>query len=254
MFVKVVLHRVIVYTQQYLQIEYGLPIWIISIRKPTNERPKRVYDVMKTFNFRLTSIYITLNFSLAYVSNGNNPTNTSLVRSTLLHGPLARPIKLPVAYALGTPGTFSPSQRVNDSDMHHDTCVTHLPWCMLGSLNSGFLWSRWQGKRSQHFRRMRNPQFYESGKRPIAIYFRSIICGTARALSYTLMYIFSSSYFNEAGKNQFGICITPTPHIWFFSNVKYHELELWHKHAHIGEKWCQSLRQHSQQTHSVINT
>ena len=25
--------------------------------------------------------------------------------------------------------------------MHHDTCVTHVPWCMPGSLTSSFLWS-----------------------------------------------------------------------------------------------------------------
>ena len=25
----------------------------------------------------------------------------------------------------------------NDPDMHHDTCVTHTPWCMSGSLTSG---------------------------------------------------------------------------------------------------------------------
>ena len=51
--------------------------------------------------------------------------------------------------------------------MHHGTCVTHVPWCMPGSLTSGFLWSRWRlgrGKRSRHSRRMRNPQFYVSGK------------------------------------------------------------------------------------------
>ena len=24
------------------------------------------------------------------------------------------------------------------------SCVTHVPWCMLGSLTSGFLWSRWR--------------------------------------------------------------------------------------------------------------
>ena len=62
------------------------------------------------------------------------------------------------------PGTFSPPPLASDPDMHHGTCVTHVPWCMLGSLTSGFLWSRWRGKRS---RRMRNPQFYVSGKRPI---------------------------------------------------------------------------------------
>ena len=26
---------------------------------------------------------------------------------------------------------------VSDPDMHHGTCVTHVPWCMLGSLNRG---------------------------------------------------------------------------------------------------------------------
>ena len=34
------------------------------------------------------------------------------------------------------------------------------------SLTSGFLWSQWRGKRSRHSQRMRNPQFYVSGKRP----------------------------------------------------------------------------------------
>ena len=56
-----------------------------------------------------------------------------------------------------------------DPDMHHGTCVTHVPWCMPGSLTSGFLWSRWWGKRSRQSRRMHNPQFYVSGERPIMI-------------------------------------------------------------------------------------
>ena len=72
-----------------------------------------------------------------------------------------------VAHAPGIPGTFSPPPRVSDPDMHHGTCVTHVPWCMSGSLTSGFLWSRCRGKRSRHSRRMRNPQFYVSGKRPM---------------------------------------------------------------------------------------
>ena len=29
-----------------------------------------------------------------------------------------------------------------DPDMHYSTCVTHVPWCMPGSLTTGFLWSR----------------------------------------------------------------------------------------------------------------
>ena len=67
------------------------------------------------------------------------------------------------------PGTFSPPPRASNPDMHHGTCVTHVPWCMPGSLTSSFFWSRWLGKRSRHSRRMRNPQFYVSGKRPMKI-------------------------------------------------------------------------------------
>ena len=54
--------------------------------------------------------------------------------------------KIAGAHAPGMPGTFSLSPHVSDPDMHHGTCVTHVPWCMPGSLTSGFLWNRWQGK------------------------------------------------------------------------------------------------------------
>ena len=33
----------------------------------------------------------------------------------------------------------------SDPDMHHGTCVTHVSWCVLGSLTSGFIWCRWRG-------------------------------------------------------------------------------------------------------------
>ena len=51
-----------------------------------------------------------------------------------------------VAQAPGMPGTFPPSPRVSDPNMHYGTCVTHVPWCMPWSLTSGFSWSRWRGK------------------------------------------------------------------------------------------------------------
>ena len=86
----------------------------------------------------------------------------------ILHGPLARYAKLRVAHAPGMPGAFSPPPGVSDPDMHHGTCVTHVLWCMPGSLTIGFLWSRWRGQRSRHSRRMRNPQIYVSGKRPMS--------------------------------------------------------------------------------------
>ena len=62
---------------------------------------------------------------------------------------------------------FFPPPRVSDPDMHHGTRVTHVPWRMPGSLTSGFLWSRWRGKRSWYSRRIHNPQFCVSGKRPV---------------------------------------------------------------------------------------
>ena len=82
--------------------------------------------------------------------------------------PLARYVKLRVSRAAGMAGSFSPPPPVRDPDMHHDTYVTHVPWCMPGLLTTGFLWSRSRGKRSRHTRRMRNPQLFVSGRRPMA--------------------------------------------------------------------------------------
>ena len=58
------------------------------------------------------------------------------------YGPLTRYVKLRVAHAPGTPGTFSAPrlQRAplrSDPGMHDGTCVTHVPWCMSGSLIRG---------------------------------------------------------------------------------------------------------------------
>ena len=78
-------------------------------------------------------------------------------------------------HAPGMPGTFSPPPGVSNPDMHHCTCVTHVPWCMPESLTSGFLWSAWRGKRSRHSQRMCNPQFYASGKRSIRLYTPSVV-------------------------------------------------------------------------------
>ena len=67
-------------------------------------------------------------------------------------------------------GAFSPPLWVSDPDKHHGTFVTHVPWCMPGSLTSRFLWRRLRGKRSRYSLHMRNPPFYVSGKRPIICY------------------------------------------------------------------------------------
>ena len=89
------------------------------------------------------------------------------VITTSVLGPLTRYVLMRVAHAPGMSGTFSPSPLVSDPDMLYGTCVMHVSWCMPGSLTSGFLRSRWRGKCSRHSRRMRNPQFCVSGKRPM---------------------------------------------------------------------------------------
>ena len=88
-------------------------------------------------------------------------------RTSCVYRPLARYVKLRVAHAPGIPGTFSPPTRFSDPDIHHDTCVTHVLWCMPRWLKSCFRCSRWRGKCFRHFRCMHNPQFYVSGKRPM---------------------------------------------------------------------------------------
>ena len=113
-------------------------------------------DAVKNENIWCISSLVTENEFLCYA----------------MHRPLARYEKLRVAHAPGMPGTFSPPHRVGDPDMHHGTCVTHVPWWMPGSLTSGFLWYRWRGKRSRHSRHMHNLQFYVSGKRPIVLFLK----------------------------------------------------------------------------------
>ena len=58
------------------------------------------------------------------------------------HGPLTRYVQLRVAHASWMPGMFSSHRLhrkplVSDPGMQHDMCVTHVPWCMSGSLTRG---------------------------------------------------------------------------------------------------------------------
>ena len=57
------------------------------------------------------------------------------VTQTRWHGPLTTYVKLRVAHAPGKPGTFS-RHRLQRKPLFsdHGTCVTHVPWCISGSL------------------------------------------------------------------------------------------------------------------------
>ena len=59
------------------------------------------------------------------------------------HGPLTRYAKLRVVHEPRMPGERFFRHRlrrkplVSDPGMHHGTCVTHMPWCISGSLTRG---------------------------------------------------------------------------------------------------------------------
>ena len=97
----------------------------------------------------------------------HNPLVPNRSEVSWTNGSLSRYVKLRDPHAPGRPGTLPPPPRASDPDMHHGTCVTHVPWCMPGSLTNDRLWRRWRGKHFRDSRRMRNPQFYVSGKRPM---------------------------------------------------------------------------------------
>ena len=85
------------------------------------------------------------------------------------HWPFARYVKLRVTHAPGILEQFLPPLRVSDPDMHHDTCVSHVPWCMSGSLTSGFPLKLVVGKTFPAFRAHAQAAIYASGKRPMVM-------------------------------------------------------------------------------------
>ena len=106
---------------------------------------------------------------------------------------------------------------VSDPDMRHGTRVTHVPWCMPGSLTSGVLWSRQWGKHSRHSWRMHNPQFYVSGKRPILTRFHC-----ARLLDPCDTFTYTPPYASCRGG---GIYSCPGPGLIRETHVKIHFTE-----------------------------
>ena len=78
-----------------------------------------------------------------FVITGGTFTNDTIDMWPLALWRLTRYVKLQVAHAPGMPGTFPPAAEfkwkllLSDPGMHHGTCVTHVPWCMSGSLTHG---------------------------------------------------------------------------------------------------------------------
>ena len=77
---------------------------------------------------------------------------------------LTRYVKLRVGHAPGIPPTSK--ETAIERSRHVWRHVRHTRVVM----HVGIFNPRWQGKRSQHSQRIRNPQFYVSGKRPMHQY------------------------------------------------------------------------------------
>ena len=84
-----------------------------------------------------------------------------------VHGPLTRYVKLRDAHAPGMPGTFHPPPTSKEIASYRPRRASRHVRDSRAVMGVGIDKPRWRGKRSQHSRRMRNPQFYVSGKRPI---------------------------------------------------------------------------------------
>ena len=83
------------------------------------------------------------------------------------NGPLTRYVELRVAHALRMPGTYSPppasTKTASKRSLHASRHVCHARTLVHVEIAN----SRWQRKRFRHCLRMRNPQFFESDKRPM---------------------------------------------------------------------------------------
>ena len=100
---------------------------------------------------------------------------------TIQNGPLTRYVKLRVAHAPGMPGTFSPPPTSKENASQRTRHPSRHVRDARAVMHVGISNLRGRGKRS---RRMRNPQFYVSGKRPIggAPPFMTTICKSRNTL------------------------------------------------------------------------
>ena len=90
-----------------------------------------------------------------------------IITVLLSNGRLTRYVKLLVAHAPGMPGTFSPPPTSKETASQRSRHASRHVRPARAVMHVRIADPRWRGRRSRHFRRMRNTQFYVSGKRPI---------------------------------------------------------------------------------------
>ena len=87
--------------------------------------------------------------------------------SLISYGYLTRYVTLRVAHAPGMPGKFSPPPTSMETACQPSRHASRHVRDARAVMHVGIVNPRWWWKRSRHSRRMRNPQFYVSGKRPM---------------------------------------------------------------------------------------
>ena len=78
---------------------------------------------------------------------------------------ITRYVKLRVVHAPDMPRTFSPPPTSKGTDSKRSRHASRQVRRARAVMDVGIASQRWRGKRSRHYRHMRNPKFYVSGKR-----------------------------------------------------------------------------------------
>ena len=84
------------------------------------------------------------------------------------HGPVTRCVKLWVAHAPGIPRTLSPPLTSEETYSYRSRYASWHVRDARAVMHVRIAKPRWRGKHSRHSRRVRNPKFQVSGRRPMA--------------------------------------------------------------------------------------
>ena len=90
-----------------------------------------------------------------------------LISPRSFHGSLTRYIKLLVAHEPEMPGTFPPSPTSKETTSKRSRHASRHARHAHAAMHVGIVNTQCRGKYSRQSRRMRNPEFYVSGKRPM---------------------------------------------------------------------------------------
>ena len=114
--------------------------------------------------------------SSSFVTGSHLPIWLQRQHFVLYDGPLTRYVKLWVAHAPGMLGTFSPPPTSKETAGLRSRHASRHVRDAHAVMHIGIANPQWRGKGARDSRRMRNAQFYVSGKRPM-----DVICSLYRA-------------------------------------------------------------------------